>query len=306
MLSSLPATPTGLRAARHLFAGFLKVSGHTVRGYRVERVSAKRGSVEVRGEWVTATSEPRSDAAVLYLHGSAYAICSSRTHRGLTTRLSQLTRLPVFACDYRLAPSHRFPAAADDVRAAYDYLLARGFTPDRIVVAGDSAGGHLAIDLVLQLSREGKAVPAALALFSPLIDLSFDRARERDRAQRDPMVSPTQARRVVDYYVGGADRSSPRLSLTVRATDHLPPLLVQVGGAEMLVADALLISEAFTTNGHACRLEVWRDQMHVFQALSNLIPEAEIALERAARFIVDELTARRTRSRNTSSSEVAI
>ena len=93
-----------------------------------------------RGEWVRGPGAEREDGVVLYVHGSAYTICSARTHRGITTRLSAKTGLPVFACDYRLAPNHRFPAAADDVRAAYDWLINEGHDPERIVLAGDSAG----------------------------------------------------------------------------------------------------------------------------------------------------------------------
>jgi monoterpene epsilon-lactone hydrolase len=109
------------------------------------------------------------DSAIYFLHGSGYALCSPRTHRRLTAWLSRLTGLPVFSVDYRLAPRHRFPAAADDVRAGWDWLSTeQRLAPDRIFIAGDSAGGHLAVDLLLQ---PDVAYPAGLALFSPLVDL---------------------------------------------------------------------------------------------------------------------------------------
>src|SRR5690606_26754948 len=124
--------------------------------------------------------------------------CSARTHRGLTTKLSAKTGLPVFSCDYRLAPTNQFPSAADDVRAAYDWLVREGHDPARIVVAGDSAGGHLAVDLVLELTREGRTPPAALIAFSPVLDLTMGLAAGRERMRRDPMTSAAKAAGLVN------------------------------------------------------------------------------------------------------------
>ena len=121
----------------------------------------------VVGEWVYGAGVPRdqADTAIYFVHGSGYALCSPRTHRRLTSWLSRLTGLPVFSVDYRLAPRHRFPTAADDVRSGWDWLIGdRGLAPERTVMAGDSAGGHLAVDLLLQ---PDVAHPAALVLLSP-------------------------------------------------------------------------------------------------------------------------------------------
>ncbi|WP_278258123.1 alpha/beta hydrolase fold domain-containing protein [Nocardioides convexus] len=154
----VPASPRGVRFARRLVAGSLAVFGPGLPGSRVVRVVRPAGSGPTpRGEWVRGPGAEREDAVILYIHGSAYTICSARTHRGITSRLSQRTGLPVFACDYRLAPRHRFPAAADDVRAAYDWLIGEGHDPSRIVLAGDSAGGHLAVDLALEPDPPGPA-----------------------------------------------------------------------------------------------------------------------------------------------------
>ncbi|WP_243773895.1 alpha/beta hydrolase [Actinomadura barringtoniae] len=220
---------------------------------------------------------------VLYLHGSAYMLASARTHRGLTSRLSVMTGLPVFAVDYRLAPEHVFPAAADDVRAAYEWLVRQGF--ERIVVAGDSAGGHLAVDLALQLRREGRPGPAALVLFSPLVDLTLRQAMRRERERRDPMISAVRARRLVELYTSAADPGDPRLAFTFGPDDLLPPTLIQAGGAEMLAADAEYLAGLIRSSGGECELEIWPDQMHVFQAMPVLVPEAGPALARAASFV---------------------
>ncbi|MDL4821820.1 alpha/beta hydrolase [Actinomadura opuntiae] len=264
--------------------------GPAVPGSRITGVRAPRG------EWVRGPGVGRDDTVILYLHGSAYLLCSARTHRGLTSRLSAATGLPVFACDYRLAPEHRFPYAAADVRQAYDWLRQTcGYDADRIVVAGDSAGGHLAVDLALQLERDGLPGLAALVLFSPLIDLSLQPAERRERIRRDPMISAATARRLVGQYIRDADPESPRLVLAPQAGERMPPTLVQAGGAEMLAADAEHLAEVITAGGGRCELQIWPGQMHVFHALPRIIPESRAALSEAAAF-VREIVAARSRA----------
>ena len=288
----LPPGRHGIRVARRVAATGLFVLGPALPGSRIVRVdrSTLRGP-SVRGEWVRGPRATRDDAVILYVHGSAYAICSARTHRGITTRLSKATGLPVFSCDYRLAPRHRFPSAADDVRAAYEWLLAEGHDPGRIVLAGDSAGGHLAVDLTLQLMREGATPPAALALFSPLFDPTFELAAARERLRRDPMISAARAQQILDLYFVDEDRATPRMTFSFDGAGAFPPTLVQAGGREMMAADAEELARALVESGGRCDLEVWPGQMHVFQALPRVVPEAAGALSRAAGFVVAELDA---------------
>lgn len=293
----IPPSPLGIWAARRIVANGLAVVGPGLAGSRIRAVnrSADRGP-SVRGEWVRGPRAHRDDAVILYVHGSAYTLCSARTHRGITTRLSKATGLPVFACDYRLAPRHRFPSAADDVRAAYEWLVAEGHEPDRIVIAGDSAGGHLGVDLTLQLMREGSPPPAALALFSPLFDPTFGLASDRARWRRDPMISAARAMRLLDLYFADADRSTLRLTFSFEDAASFPATLVQAGGREMMAADAEALARAIVAAGGRCELELWPGQMHVFQALSRVVPEADVAIRRAADFIRAELTAAEQRS----------
>lgn len=249
-------------------------------------------SATVRGEWVYPPSAKDSPQVILYVHGSGYAICSARTHRGIAARLARLTRMPTFVVDYRLAPEYRFPAAADDVAAAYEWLLDIGYRRENITVVGDSAGGHLIIDLLAEQVRQGQTPWATTVLLSPLIDLTLRTAREREKHYGpDPLISARAARRLVSHYTTGQPPDLGRLALTIDPCSALPPTLIQVGGAEMLGGDAQLAHEMITDAGGHCELQVWPGQMHVFQALPALIPEATPALRAVADFITTRSTA---------------
>jgi acetyl esterase/lipase len=223
------------------------------------------------------------------VHGSGYAVCSAKTHRRLTSWLSSLTGLPVFSIDYRLAPRHRFPAAADDVRAGWDWLVGTcGVPPKQVVVAGDSAGGHLTVDMLLQ-PEVAATPPAALVLFSPLYDLSFALCLARERIRPDPAIRAADAVRLVSLYHTGIDPTHERLRLNVAGGQALPPTLIQAGGAEMLQEDARHLAADIQTAGGRCELQIWPHQVHVFQALPRMTPEAGKAMAYVARFITHAL-----------------
>lgn len=281
----LPVNAPGVWFSRWLVATSMRLFGRPLRDTNVAPV--KQGNVV--GEWVRAPGVEHSNQAIFYIHGSAYVICSARTHRGLASRLSRETGLPVFSCDYRLAPEHPFPAAAEDIEDSYRWLLAQGIDADQIVVAGDSAGGHLAMDLLIENARTRTPQPAGVVLFSPLIDLSLALAEGQERRRKDPMISAASARKLVDLYTAGQQEEAPRIRLSPVKGSALPPILVQVGGAEMLSADARHLQKIVLEAGGTCELEVWPGQMHVFQALPLLLPEASRALRHAATFIADTL-----------------
>jgi epsilon-lactone hydrolase len=239
-------------------------------------------SLGKRGEWVR-PRDPSGEGAVLYLHGGGYALCSPQTHRALTSRLAVQTGLPVLVPMYRRAPEHPFPAAFEDALGAYRMLLDSGVPADRIVVGGDSAGGHLAAALAGEACRTGLPAPAGVVLFSPWVDLRCEISAAAEH--RDPYISPGVAERFGRLYVGGADWNDPRLSLLDCATDRLPPFLIQVGGIEMLRADAERFAEALRQADVPCELQVWPGQMHVFQVWGGVLPEGREAIRAAARFI---------------------
>ncbi|MBI3224800.1 MAG: alpha/beta hydrolase [Mycolicibacterium cosmeticum] len=284
-----PEQPWGVWAARQIIAGVMDTFGPSLSGARVEPVDVRLpDGRRVVGEWVYGRPDiEHQGSAVYYLHGSGFVLCSPRTHRRLTAWLSRLTGLPVFCIDYRLAPEYRFPTAATDVRSGWDWLRTeRGFAPDRIVMAGDSAGGHLAVDLLLQPDVPH---PAALALFSPLFDMTFGLARTRDALRRDPAIRPRDAARLVGLYCSAHEMTHPGLTLDVRNGRALPPTLIQAGGAEMLLGDARKLHQDLRAAGTEAELQVWPDQVHVFQALPKLSPEARPAMRSASAFLSESL-----------------
>jgi epsilon-lactone hydrolase len=280
----LPADQAwGLWTSRRIVAGIMDTFGPSLAGAHIEHIDVHHDGRRVVGEWVRAPGVSRSRGAIYFVHGSGFALCSPRTHRRLTSWLSRLTGLPVFAVDYRLAPRHRFPTAADDVRAGWDWLTSQ-LPPNRVVIAGDSAGGHLSVDLLLQPDVAANG-PAGLALFSPLIDLTLELARAREDLRRDPAIRASDAARLVALYSAGIDPAHQRLKLDVAGGPTLPPTLIQAGGAEMLLADARHLAADIRAGGGRCTLQVWPDQVHVFQALPRLSPEAVKAMAHVARFV---------------------
>ncbi|MGH3724004.1 MAG: flavin-containing monooxygenase [Mycobacterium sp.] len=275
----------GIKASRQVVAGAMAVGSPMPADVRISRVRER----DVRGEWVHTPHSDSDGPIIFYIHGSGYVVCSPRTHRRLVARLSEATGLPAFSLDYRLAPEHPFPAAAEDARAAYSWLLKSGYDAKDIVIAGDSAGGHLAVDLIAENHRLGVPQPGALVLFSPLMDLTLGLSAERERDAPDPLISAAAARRLVDQYTRGIPDDDPRLRLSFGPGTTVPPTLIQVGGREMMVADAEHLELMITRAGGSCELQVWPGQVHVFQALPRFSAEASAAVGEAARFVTRSL-----------------
>ncbi len=267
------------------------------------RVPILRGSVvehtQVAGlpaEWVRgpralgAAAHSDERAVVLYLHGGGYVFGSPRTHRNLVSRISHVTGLPVLALDYRLPPVATLPAPIEDALAAYRHLLDEGHAPERIVVAGDSAGGHLALTLGLHAAEAGLPKPAALLLFSPWTDLGMTGGTIQRNGAFDPFLPPLALRRAARVALNGADpadwRSSP-LFAPDELFAQLPPTLLQAGSTEVLLDDAIRTAERLAGAGVPTELQVYERQPHVVP-LWNGTPEARSALGEIGRF-VDEL-----------------
>jgi monoterpene epsilon-lactone hydrolase len=207
----------------------------------------------VRADRVT-TPASEEDRHVLHLHGGGFITGSPPLYRHLTWRIASAARACVLSIDYRLAPEYPFPAALDDAVTAYHWLLAEGADPRRIAVMGDSAGGGLALSLLLRLRDQGIPLPAAAVALSPWTDLALTGPSLSLNASADPLVSAEQARRFVDYYLAGADPRTPYASPLYGKPEGLPPTIIQVGSDEVLRDDAVRMADRMRAAG--CRVEL--------------------------------------------------
>jgi epsilon-lactone hydrolase len=240
---------------------------------------------DVRGLWLTGRGADPANGVVLYLHGGGFVFGSRRTHRHLAAALSLATGRPAFLVDYRRAPEHPFPAAADDALAAYRWLLRTGHTPESITVMGDSAGGHLTAGLLADLSRRRLPMPAAAVLFSPFLNLACDELADRDAVRRDPFVPPLRAMECGRSYAGEYAPTHRRLNVLGATKRRWPPVLIQVGDTECLLGDSERMAESIRAAGGHCELQVWPGQVHVFPAFYRLIPEGRAAIRYVGDFV---------------------
>lgn len=228
----------------------------------------------------------KADAgALLYLHGGAYIAGSAAGYRGLAAEIGKVLGLPTHAIDYRLAPEAPFPAAVDDAVAAYRELLARGVPASRIVIAGDSAGGGLALATLVYLKQEGIDLPAAGYLLSPWADLSCSHPLIDAKANADPALDKAGLIASAAHYLGDQDADHPLASPVNADLSGLPPLLVQVGSSEILLGDAVMVAERAGAAETHVRLEIYPEMLHVFQSFHFLLPEGRAALDGAGAFL---------------------
>ena len=242
----------------------------------------------VPGEWVEGPAATKT--VLLYLHGGGYFACSAQSHRPITVGFA-LHGFRVLAPDYRLAPENPFPAAVDDVVAAYRGLLAEGHSPGSIVVAGDSAGGGLTLSLLLALREAGTQLPAGAALFSPWTDLAATGESILTNADRCAMFHGPDIGLSARYYLGEMDPRHPIASPLYADLKGLPPLLIHVGENEVLRDDSTRLAERAREAGVRVELKVWPVVPHVWQLAPNMIPEARQSLRESAAFL-HSLTAR--------------
>lgn len=223
------------------------------------------------------------DRGTLYLHGGGYVMGSLNTHHELMGRFARATNAQVLGLDYRLAPEHPYPAAVDDAVGAYQWILERGIAPGRVVIAGDSAGGGLTIATLLVLRERNLPMPAGAVLFSPWTDLTASGASVRTRAEADPMIGPDVLAPLAAHYAGATATNAPGVSPLFGDLAGLPPLLIQVGDAEVLLDDATRLHARALTAGVASVLHVFDEAFHVFQAIP-MLPEAAAALAEVGAF----------------------
>jgi len=238
----------------------------------------------VPSEWLTPGGAP-PDRALLYIHGGAWYMGSANTHRAFVSRLAHASGICALLINYRLAPEHPFPAGLEDCIEVYDWLLHGGISANKIVVAGDSAGGNLTLALLVALREAGKPLPAGAVALSPATDLAFTGKSLQTRLHLDPLFSGGGPTTIVQDYITSHDPHEPLISPLYADLHGLPPLLIHVGDHEILLDDAVRFGEKALAAGVQAKTVVWPEMFHVFQLFTPLLPEARRAVKQIASFI---------------------
>lgn len=217
------------------------------------------------------------DHVIFWIHGGGFTMGSSRSHKGLAAQVAATAKVAAIVPDYRLAPEHRHPAALEDVVIAYRAVLAEGVLPSQIILAGDSAGGGLAVAAALKLKEQGVAMPAGMILLSPWVDLANRGWSHSAKATRDPFLTTQVLNTRAKQYGGEASANLSILDADLRG---LPPTFIQTGEAEILMSDSTALAERLGAAGVPLTLEIWPEMFHVFQARYPMLAQARQAIQR--------------------------
>ena len=271
-----PALPWRVQRTRlqQLTRPFLLPRGTTVIEQSIGGVPAEVVSARASGRPMT----------VVHFHGGGYCIGSPRTLRGWAAHLSAQAGCRVVLPEYRLAPEHPHPAALEDARAVLA-ALADGDAPGPVVVSGDSAGGGLALALLLSMRDEGLALPAGCILLSPWLDLSRDRRADPGLVRQDVLLTPEWLDACAHAYAAPEAWADPAVSPLLAAHSGLPPLLIQAGSSELLAPDAELLAASASAAGADVTYTRWPRMWHDFVLQPGLLAAADSALAQAAWFV---------------------
>ncbi|MGD8813389.1 MAG: alpha/beta hydrolase [Anaerolineales bacterium] len=249
------------------------------------KVSVSRVDADgVPSEWHIPQDAPE-DRALLYLHGGAWMLGSTDMYRAYVSRLAFQSRTQALVINYRLAPEHPFPAGLEDCLTAFHFLVASGISPEKIVVAGDSAGGNLTLALLVALRDRGSPLPGAAVGISPATDLTGSGRSYQSRAEVDPMLGGHEAGDFVQWYVGENAPDHPLISPLFAELHGLPPILLHVGDHEILLDDSTRFAERARSYGVDTTVVVWPEMFHVFHLFTPLLPEARKANREVVDFI---------------------
>jgi epsilon-lactone hydrolase len=260
------------------------VPAHVPRGIVIESTLIGAISAEI----IHSARREGAQRTILFLHGGGYYFGSSISHRAITLALAELTDARIVSVNYRLAPEHPFPAALDDATAAVLALYASGVSHHQLAVCGDSAGGGLALSLLLRLRDTGAPLPACAVLFSPWTDLAATGASLYRNDRSDPLFHGSCIAHDARHYLAGEDPRNPGASPLYADLAGLPPLLIQVSRTEILLDDSLRLARKAKLSGVDVRCQVWTDLPHVWQLHCGLIPEAKTALRSAGQHIIEQ------------------
>ncbi len=257
---------------------FSKLAATSI-GTKTEKIQI--GNIEA--EWVRPDHIHDTRHVILYCHGGGYITGGLSYAHILASKLVHHTGLPVLSYAYRLAPEHTYPAAFDDTMQVWDYLMHHGYGAANVFVAGDSAGGNLALELCLKLKQDARILPRGVVLFSPWTDMSATLSSYATWKETDPLLTYEYVLMVRDAYAGNVDYTDPKYSPLYGDLAGMPPMLIQVGSHEILRSDSEMLAQKLQENNSHAILQVYRGGWHVFQQMP--IPKATQAMEQAGVFI---------------------
>jgi acetyl esterase/lipase len=235
-------------------------------------------------EWAI-PSNLKNNGVVLYFHGGAYISGSLDTHRALVGRIANASKTKSLSVQYRLAPEHPFPAGLEDAVKVYRRLLKEGYDDKKMVIAGDSAGGGLAIALLLKLRDENITMPAAAVCMSPWLDLECTGDSGWKMKKQDPMLKFEFGKVYAAYYAPDQDLKNPYISPYYADPKGLPPIFIQVSDSELIMDDSIRFEKKAKAAGVEIEVEVWHKMVHVWQAFSPILPEATKAIKKLGAYI---------------------
>ncbi|MBV9991165.1 MAG: alpha/beta hydrolase [Alphaproteobacteria bacterium] len=276
-------TPAGLSIEAGLLGGV--TAEWIVPGASAPVLPGGASASGVPGDTPASAAPERGGAApvLMHLHGGGYVLGTPASSRPLTTALALKSGLRVVSIDYRLAPENPFPAAVDDAVAAYRALLEDGTAP--VAIGGESAGGGLAIAVLTALRDAGLALPACAFAISPWVDMACSAASFDTRGSFDPMLTRRALREMAEAYLRGTDEKHPLASPLHGDLAGLPPLLIHVGGDEVLLDDAHGLQAAATAAGVRSTLAQWPDMIHVWHMFHAALPEGGQAIDEIVAFV---------------------
>ena len=237
------------------------------------------------GEWVSVNRAHMKKYVILHCHGGGYSTGSSIYARTLTSKLAASTSMDVLCFDYRLAPEHPYPAAPEDAMKVWDHLMLLGYGARDVILTGDSAGGNLALSLVLKLKEQGRLLPRGLVLMSPWTDLTSSGKSFQTRADVDPVLDSAYIDRMVEAYAAGQDLKDPYVSPLFGNFEGFPPTYIQVGENEILLSDSKRLHQAFVEANVSVKMDIYKGMWHVFQM--SPVKAAKEAMDKNAEFIYD-------------------
>jgi len=264
-------------------------------GKVADSITVKGGTIAgVKVEWVMPKllAEKQDANICIYFHGGAFVFGGMNSHRDMAAYLAKQANLKMLMVDYRLAPEHPYPAAVEDAMVVYEALLAQGVAPQRLIIAGDSAGGNLALATLQNIRDEQLPLPRASVLFSPWLDLSHDSESFKENQHKDVILNKTILDEAVAMYAPGLPVSHEKISPLFASVAYLPACLIIASKVEVLLDDARRLHEKTQRAGGDSEYLEWKNTPHAFPVLPRLLPEARQALDKTAHFMNEHLSKR--------------